>query len=282
MAALTAHFDDSGTHGDSHTIVVAGFVSLPVQWRRFTREWNKAKSEYGFQVFRFAEFLANAEGSEFEDKKKWSDRYKAIVLRSLREIAFRHSIQAFSASVGRADYEEIVVGHLRERFGSPFTWVVRSVMGFIEKWRAGNDISEPIEYIFDTMHDLPKREIDGIFDGALKGDDVLQRYGIHPGCHSFGDEREILPLQAADLLAGCVYQRDKVRVKGIEIPQYVADTFNFFKLKDRYFISRYQTRESLLQMMNRDPHLIHPEDRRPKPTPKGTKPNPSKKKPRSE
>ncbi len=31
VAALTAYFDDSGTHGDSLTVVVAGFVSSPNQ-----------------------------------------------------------------------------------------------------------------------------------------------------------------------------------------------------------------------------------------------------------
>lgn len=278
VAALTAYFDDSGTHDDSSTVVVAGFVSPPNQWRRFTREWAKAGTEYGFSEFHFAEFLANNKESDFADTKKWNDKYKASVLRRLSSIAAQHSVRAFSASVSRADYDELVKGVFRHDVGGHFTFVVRAVLGFIEQWRADQGIKEPIEYIFSTMTGQPKREIDGVFDGALKSDDPLHKFGVVPGCHSFRDMRQILPLQAADLLAGCVYQRDKVRLRGIVLPQYVADTFNFFLTRgNKYFTSRFQTRQGFEQFIAKDPHVIVPEDRRPKPTPKGTRPNPPSK-----
>jgi hypothetical protein len=276
VAALTAYFDDSGTHDDSATVVVAGFVSSAQQWRRFTREWNKAKAEYGITDFHFAQFLANNKDTEFADKKKWNDVRKANVLRRLRSIAFTHSIHAFSCSVNRRDYDEVFSDSIREELGGHFTWTVRAVLGFIENWREKQQIKEPIEYIFSTMKGKPKREIDGVFDGALKIGNALHKYGIQPGCHSFRDMREILPLQAADLLAGCVYQADKVRVKGMAIPQYVADTFNYFLLKDGFFESKNQRRQSLARIAAIDPHLVVPESRAPKPTPKGTKPNQSR------
>lgn len=276
MAALTAYFDDSGTHNDSATVVVAGFVSLPTQWKRFIREWNKAKLEYGFTEFHFACFLANNKDSDFADTRKWNDKYKATVLRKLRTLAAQHSIHAFSVSVSRRDYDELVVGDLRKDLGEHFTYAVRAVLGFIENWRIENGIDEPIEYIFSTMKGQPKREIDGVFDGAAKLEGAqLRRFGIRPGCHSFRDMREILPLQAADLLAGCVYQRDKVRVRGVVIPQYVADTFNYFLERKGFFSSKFQNREALRRLVSEDPHLIVPEDRRSKPTPKGTRPNPT-------
>jgi Protein of unknown function (DUF3800) len=277
VAALTAYFDDSGTHDDSATVVVAGFVSSAPQWRRFTREWNKAKAEYEIKDFHFAQFLANQKDTEFADKKKWNDTRKEIVLRRLRSIAFTHSIHAFSCSVDRRDYDEVFSDSVREEFGGHFTWSVRAVLGFIENWRIKHQIKEPIEYIFSTMNGKPKREIEGVFDGALKTDNPLYKYGIQPGCHSFRDMREILPLQAADMLAGCVYQADKVRVKGMLIPQYVADTFNYFLMKKGFFDSKNQRRDSLERIAAIAPHLMVPENRTPKPTPKGTKPNPSKK-----
>lgn len=279
MAALTVHFDDSGTHNNSPTVVVAGFIAPAIQWHRFTREWNKAKGEYGFEVFHFAEFLANDPKSEFADTKRWNELYKARALARLRTIAGGRAAHAFSASVSRADYAEIATEEFVEKFGGPFTWVVRAVMGFVEQWREKNNITDPIEYIFDTSDRGVKREIDGVFDGALRHDDPLRKWGIKPGCHSFRDKREILPLQAADLLAGCVYQRDRARIKGVVIPQYVADSFNYFLLKDdrTFFTSRYQSRASLMDLVGKKPRLVHPEDRRPKPTPKGTKPNPPKK-----
>lgn len=275
VAALTAYFDDSGTHGDSLTVVVAGFVSSPNQWRRFTREWTKASAEYGFSAFHFAEFLANNQHSEFDDTQKWNDKYRAIVLRKLSSIAAQHSVHAFSASISRADYDELVKGDFRHDVGEHFTFAVRAVLGFIEQWRADQGIKEPIEYIFSTMKGQPKKEIDGVFDGALKSDNPLHKFGIGPGCHSFRDMRQILPLQAADLLAGCVYQRDKARLRGVVLPQYVADTFNFFLTRrNKYFTSRFQTRLGMEDFVSKDPHLIVPEVRRPQPTPKGTRSNP--------
>jgi hypothetical protein len=182
VAALTAYFDDSGTHDDSATVVVVGFVSSAPRWRRFTKEWNKAKAEYGIKDFHFAEFLANNKNSEFADRKRWNDVRKATVLRRLRSIAFTHSIHAFSCSVDRRDYDEVFSDSVREEFGGHFTWAVRAVLGFIENWRKKQQSKEPIEYIFSTMTGKPKSEIDGVFDGAPKIENPLRPASRSAAC----------------------------------------------------------------------------------------------------
>jgi hypothetical protein len=42
---LLAYFDDSGTHGNSEIVVMAGFVGTEEQWKIFEKAWSKKLSE---------------------------------------------------------------------------------------------------------------------------------------------------------------------------------------------------------------------------------------------
>jgi hypothetical protein len=105
VAALTAYFDDSGTHTSSPVALVAAWVSPAPQWKKLVREWNKAKDEFGFQTLHMAELMANNPKSEFADKDYWNEGRKAKLLKRLREIIGKHAGQGFENSVTRKDYD---------------------------------------------------------------------------------------------------------------------------------------------------------------------------------
>jgi hypothetical protein len=51
IMALTAYFDESGTHGDSPGVVVAGFISIADGWKSYETEFSPELARRGLEVF---------------------------------------------------------------------------------------------------------------------------------------------------------------------------------------------------------------------------------------
>ncbi len=71
-------------------------------------------------------------------------------------------------------------------------------------------------------------EIDQVFKSAEERGNEFHKYGIYKSCHSFRDKAEVLPLQAADMIAWLTYQRALEEVSGIRPRPLVAEAFNYF------------------------------------------------------
>ena len=243
VAVLTAYFDDSGTHPQSPVALVAGWISPVPQWKKLIRKWEKAKTDFGFDTLHMSELIANNPKSEFADKKYWNEARKEKLLKRLREIIGDHAGQGFENSVSKKDYDDLVQGENRRNMGNfRYTYAVEACLGQVEKWRAGKNISEPTEHIFDRMaKGSAKEEIERTFRDAENSDHSLHRYGIYKGCHSFRDRSDVIPLQAADMLAWCAFRHDRLRMSGEEYPsQATVDTWNYFV--NHGLIARFQTR----------------------------------------
>ncbi|MFL6313570.1 MAG: DUF3800 domain-containing protein [Terriglobales bacterium] len=254
VAALTVYFDDSGTHKEAPIAVVAGWISPVPQWKKFVRDWKKAVNDEGFKVFHMAEFMANNHKSEFADKSKWNDAKKLRVVRRLRQIIAQRSVRGFGITVHKKDYDELVQGELRNKFGEfHYSWAVNTVIGLLENWRASAKVREPIEYIFDRMSE-GRKEIDQIFINAESEHDSLNRYGIYKGCHSFRDKADILPLQASDMMAWLLYQRGLNDVSGKKGHPLTVETFDYFN--QRNFKGGSFSRINLAELMKAEKQAI--------------------------
>jgi hypothetical protein len=254
MAALTVHFDDSGTHPESPVAVIGGWIAPPQQWKKFTKEWNKAKLEYGFEEFHTADFMFNGKDSEFADKDEWNENKKKIVLRRLESIITQRASQGFCLRVVKKDHAEIIPQKLKCTVGQfPYTYALRAAMGFVEKWRKKIGITEPTEYIFDAMATGPaKTEINRVFEEAIRIDGALHKYGIYKECHSFRDSKEILPLQAADMLAWLSLRAYGYEHGQLSMPPFAIETWNRLLLCGK-LDAKAQTRLHLQQFMAKNP-----------------------------
>lgn len=254
VAALTVHFDDSGTHKEAPIAVVAGWIAPVPQWKKFMRDWKKAALDEGFKVFHMAEFMANNHKSEFADKDKWNDSKKLRTVRRLREIIRQRTVRGFGITVHKQDYDDLVKGKLREKWGDfHYTWAVSIVIGLLENWRNESKIKEPIEYIFDRMSQ-GRDEINDIFIKAESREDALNRYGIYKGCHSFRDKSVVLPLQASDMMAWLLYQRglnDHSGKKGHPLTVETFDYFNRHKFKGGSF-----SRQNLAELVEKETKML--------------------------
>lgn len=225
VAALTIHIDDSGTHSQSPIAVAAGWIAPVTEWKKFIRQWEKEKNQLSFNVFHMADAMTSAEKTEFEN---WNLRKRIKAVRKLRSVINGRVTKGFAIWIVKQDYDDLVKGELRIQLGkSHYTRAVCDLIGWIELWRNQHNIREPIEYVFDRMS-KGRGEIDQVFKSAEERGNELHKYGIYKGCHSFRDKAEILPLQAADMIAWLTYQRALADVGPSRTRPLVAETFNYF------------------------------------------------------
>lgn len=254
VAALTAHIDDSGTDINSPIAVAAGWIAPDPQWKKFTREWGKAKRELGLDDFHMAHFINNNKKSEFADANLWNDRRKRRVLLRLRSIINCRAAKGFAVGVNKKDYDDVIPAELRPYTGEyHYSYAVRALIGWIEQWRAEQGIKEPIKYVFDNMvKGSEKSEIELVFDNALHLDSDQKKYGVHPGCLSFCSRKQVFPLQSADMLAWTSRRLHARRLdKSVSLYPPVVDMWNDWK--DRGLCAKHQLRENLEDFVAQNP-----------------------------
>ena len=89
--SLTAYFDESGTHGGSPGVVVAGFISMPGGWRSYETELASELSRRGLRVFHAIELR--------------SERYKSLH-DAHSKIIRRNVLWGISVTLKSSDYKK--------------------------------------------------------------------------------------------------------------------------------------------------------------------------------
>ncbi len=235
IVMLEAYFDESGTQGEkSSAVTVAGFVAEREQWSAFGVEWAEFLRRERIKVFHRTEL--ESFWGEFKRENGWDEDRRDKVVRESQVILGKYIKLGFAHSVIKADYDEIVVGKVRQKLGAQYyTFCAQSCMRKIAAWAAHAGHNEAINYFFETgakgigelgfMMDKTRkrREAKAAFRlGSLifanKYDEIIDGV-LFPG---------ILQLQAADILA-----------------------YEVFKLMDNQYAnnSKRPMRESMIQIL---------------------------------
>ena len=198
MCMLGAYFDDSGTHGPSPLVAVAGHVGKAEQWDKFNQEWqdtlHRFNRQYGFNLthFRMSAFM-NKQG-EF---KGMTDSQAEILLDKL--ITFMNIRSPFRVwcSVSKRDYDEVIGDEYSKICGSPFTICAQICILEAKLWTESHSHNDPVAFIFEdgTLH---KGEVLDAFDQAKK---QSQLDGLFLADTLTFAPKWLPPLQAADMLA---------------------------------------------------------------------------------
>lgn len=143
--------------------------------------------------------------------KNWGDldRKQALVSKLTRAIT-NSALKGFSISVVKSEYDAVVPDALRKQgFDTHYTYAVRIVAGMVHKWRIETQRqSKPVHYIFDhSAHGEPRRtELENVFTTIGNKDENFKNYGLTGNGINFMPKCDVVPLQAADVLAWTSYQ----------------------------------------------------------------------------
>lgn len=193
MAMLTAYFDESNTKG---AVVVAGLLGKTSQWERFNQEWRQLLAEYQISHVHMREF-AHFRG-EFSSWKGDEGKRRSFIDRIIGVIS-RRSIISVGIVLDVDVYKDFVTTPERKRvFVNPYTTASYLCLLSVGRWADKRSYEELVAYVFDRGNPH-RRDFEKAYSQSAAIPQLNQRYRL--GRLSFGDDKDILPLQGSDFIA---------------------------------------------------------------------------------
>lgn len=192
---LQAFTDDSTSNVGDQMFFLAGYINTVEMWEAFSTVWDAAlKAHPPIEYLKMTE--AEALRGEFAG---WSreDRDKKVLL--LAEVIRISAPHFFFCRVSRKDYVEILAPHAPYNLKSPYFAAWWGVIDTVARYCQNDGNNLPVDFVFDEQ-------------GGTGDDAVLfyrwQKDNLEPALRAvlgatpiFRDDKRVLPLQAADMLA---------------------------------------------------------------------------------
>lgn len=210
--------DESGTHdatGKEHgseVNCVAGYAAWEDDWENLCGDWQTTLDKYKVPYFRFSEWVPRKNLGP--DKPGWIYRHLndtehyALAL-ELAAIATRHTLFGVGVCITTKDYHELAdPPRVKKVIEHPY---YISLMGFYEMIMSevNKRFKLPgakLAYFFDSGTQFPGRAVN-LFNISKRYLDPDERMASITHIPKSSPKNNLLPLQAADLLAGRIRQK---------------------------------------------------------------------------
>jgi len=188
---VLAFVDDSGSGGDSPYFVLSGYCAAQDTWGAFSRDWQEVLSLWPkLEYFKMSE--AESLKGQFAT---FTPEHREARLRDFIEVILKHEPYEASVVVTEHDYREVLYPVLHKKHASPyyscFFGMVTALSGFYRHSQS----RERVDFVFDEQQgkEATARRLYGQFRGWFPNWQL--------GRITFKNDRDLLPLQAADLIA---------------------------------------------------------------------------------
>jgi len=194
VAFLRAFTDDSGSEIGDRRLFLAGLLHRAEEWALFAEAWNEAlKEQPSIEYLKTSE--AQSRRGEFRGWRQEDVDAKLLrlarVVREFRPISFQFSIN-------RQKFDEIYKDAAPRGLGSPYFSCYFGIISGVTRWGASMGGKTPVEFVFDEQ-DGVSIDIQLWFD-AMKEALPRKVQRLISGTPLFRDDRDMIQLQAADLL----------------------------------------------------------------------------------
>jgi hypothetical protein len=197
-----ANIDDSGNHAAAHAFILAGFLAKVEQWERFSTEWRDALDHAGpRRIENFKMRDAAAFAGEF---RGWTERDRDDLLRALISIIETRAATGIFVIVPHKEYREIFCHQISKAMDNPYFFSFYGIMSVAQYYMYQQNKQNEINFVFDEQG----RQV----GNALRAWKYWTRFAI-PQMQPMlgerpqsGNDKKLLPLQAADLLAWRTYR----------------------------------------------------------------------------
>lgn len=208
---LQAFIDESGK-GDPDLLVLGGYVSSADSWQRFNNEWQRVldmKSPH----YRQLEYFKMAEMASEADRERCAWFHSVIENHAMAAISYTISTRQLKREVARMFPEE---PDMQRALSNPWHFAVHVLIrGYAENRKNVNLPEGPIDLTFDDVLHEKGVVVDNWEQYKAINPDIAHLMGSVP---QFKSDKEVLPLQAADLFAWWVREWQKGgALKGADI-----------------------------------------------------------------
>ncbi|MGV9006819.1 MAG: DUF3800 domain-containing protein [Brevundimonas sp.] len=205
VLVLRAYFDDSGTHAESPVVVMAGLMAHEDSWSEIEADWAAALAEFG---------LPDMHMSHCENAQKafsgWSRDRRDLAVVRFRSIILKHSALMVVATLARTVWDEALAirPEMITVFDNPLDYCFNSCIGKVARTRRTDAKQmEPLVVTFDSR----EQSLDN-WRGLAAG--YKHNFPEKIAGFAFGSMKDVLPLQAADMVAyeAFVYECERQRL----------------------------------------------------------------------
>jgi hypothetical protein len=201
LMVLQAVADDSGNEPPNKFFVFGGFIADSLTWARFSDQWDIALKEHPrIEYFKMAE--ANGLRGQFEG---WTRSTASEKVEKLSHIAGKYPLAAIDVSIKHPDFVELISSIDLPARGlssdKPYPILANQLMVTLGDFQRRMNVSEKIDIFFDTQlgFDEELHRWWPLFE-QLRDEETATNFAEYiSGPANFRDEKEFLPLQAADM-----------------------------------------------------------------------------------
>lgn len=186
-----AFVDDSGNGGDSPYFVLAGYCASEATWAAFWPDWQSVldflpRLAY-FKMSEAETLNGQFAGFTAEERTKRVNQFIDVIL--------AHDLQEASIAVPEKYYRDILDPLFPGKLANPYYMAFIGLVSAFAGLNRHSGSTEPTDFVFD--------EQTGIESRALKMYHRLKAHSPHRqlGRVTYRSDRQMLPLQAADLIA---------------------------------------------------------------------------------
>jgi hypothetical protein len=213
LALLEAFFDESGTHGNSRTVVIAGYVATETDWDKVQKRWEVVLKCHGIEVFHATDFFAQC--GEFASMKL---EERESLITGLVEAIRSGELHTITASADAYAYSRVTSPRFRAVFPKAYDLCFNDIIRGIDLWSNQEADGEEVGLVFSASdeYDAHNRETFAIWKryGGLKTIGALR----------FNRPSRVPALQCADLLANRLYRNwDSLQMNQFGGGKYIVD-----------------------------------------------------------
>ena len=192
----TAYMDESNTHGDTPTIIMAAFLGHTYQWRRFEIKLARIQKAYGFHIFHAKEFKRGS--GEF---RGWSQDKKSALIHDLSQLVEQNLTEGIAVHLEHDRYvNEYKVAPIPSgmRLDSHYGVCFRACIARMRFRLRENGAKDTLNIVLEKGHKNAP-DCERIFHQFKT---LWQAHGADIfGTFKLQDKKSCMPLMVADMLA---------------------------------------------------------------------------------
>lgn len=195
LVFLQAFIDDSVAERGDGRLFMAGYINTVENWAKFSDDWDKVlKREPQLPYLRMVE--ANALRGRF---RGWNDAKRDLKIAKLAKVIRRYRPEVFCFTIDRAQYLREVRPVAPRGLGSAHYCATFGVVSLVTRYLSEHGFDGKVDFIFDEQSGV-SADIGLFFEYMCRN--------LPPGARKiiarvpqFGSDKDMLPLQAADMIA---------------------------------------------------------------------------------
>jgi hypothetical protein len=190
---LEAYFDETGTHSDSPSMCVAGYLFTVEKAKRFQERWGSLLRQAGLEYFRMSE-CANGAG-QF---RGCPPNHRRAIEKELIKAIQDHVTHGVAVWVSRDEFRAMAPPWWQQYYGGPYTACLMQCVVMVIIWAKKTQHVGPISYLFEAGDANAGEAGQHMRKTAAQAD---QSAAAHYAGHQFVPKKLARQFDAADALA---------------------------------------------------------------------------------